>query len=135
VSRPGQFDNWPATLPVPWGPYRAAVGKVYDGDTCSVWVSMGLDQYAWIDVRLADVHAPEMTSSDPAVKKAAIESRDYLYRLTVNYRIRLRTEKLEGASEVKSFERYVGWLTRDDGLDVNAQMASWLDLMGYTGGM
>jgi hypothetical protein len=36
---------------------------------------------------------------------------------------------------VKSFERYVGWLTRDDGLDVNAQMASWLDLMGYTGGM
>lgn len=133
MSKPPIFDNWPDSLPTPWGPYRAVVGDIYDGDTVSVWVSFGMDEYGWKDVRLADVHAPEIRTSDPVEKQRAIESRDYLaFLIPVYAKVRLRTEKIEGSSEVASFTRYVGWLTRADGLDVNAAMVEWLARMGYT---
>jgi hypothetical protein len=43
ASRPPIFEDWPVTLPTPWGPYRAVVGSVYDGDTPRFWVLLGLD--------------------------------------------------------------------------------------------
>jgi endonuclease YncB( thermonuclease family) len=135
VSRPPIFEDWPSTLPTPWGPYRAVVASIYDGDTPRFWVSLGLDEYAWVDIRLADVRAPEIRSSNPVEKQHAIEARDYLASLIPpGTKLRIRTEQVEGADEVTTFARYVAWLTREDGLDVNAAMIEWLATKGYTGG-
>lgn len=98
-------------------------------------MSLGLDEYAWVDIRLADVRAPEIRSSNPVEKQHAIEARDHLASLIPpGTKLRIRTEQAEGADEVSSFERYVAWLTRADGLDVNAAMVEWLETKGYTGG-
>jgi len=130
------FDNWPASLPVPWGPYKASVSEVYDGDTLEMWISPGLDDYSYKDIRLADVHAPEVASKDPVEKANGLLAKAELQRLLpVGRQCRLRTEKVEGAAEVKSFTRYVGWLTTADGVDVNAAMVTWLAENNMTGGL
>jgi hypothetical protein len=135
VSRPPIFDRWPDSLRVPWGPYRAVVGAHYDGDSPRFWVSFGLDSYGWIDSRLAGVMALEIRSSDPVEKAQAAETRDHLaWLIPVGTKLEMRTEKVEGAREVNTLGRYVCWLRREDGLDVNAAMAEWLSVMGYAGG-
>lgn len=111
------------------------VAEVYDGDTVRLWVSLGLDEYAWKDIRLADVRAPEIRAADPIEKLHGFEARDYLASLIpLGSKVRVRTERDEGAAEVLTFTRYVGWITRSDGLDVNGEMTRWLAEMGYTGG-
>lgn len=108
MSRPPIFEDSPVTLPTPWGPYRAVVGSVYDGDTPRFWVSLGLDEYAWVDIRLADVRAAEIRSRDPVQKQHALEARGYLASLIPpGTKLRIRTEQIEGADEVSTFERYV----------------------------
>lgn len=42
MSKPPIFEDWPATLPTPWGPYRAVVASIYDGDTPRFWEEAGL---------------------------------------------------------------------------------------------
>ena len=96
---------------------------------------MGLDTYVWLDVRLADVRAPEMKSKDLEERAHAACARDHLTTLTPpGTQLLMRTEKVEGANEQATLGRYVAWLLREDGLDVNRAMQDWLEVMGYEGG-
>lgn len=36
MSKPSQFQGWPESLDVPYGPYRAVIERVVDGDTVHV---------------------------------------------------------------------------------------------------
>jgi hypothetical protein len=33
MTKPTQFQGWPENLDVPYGPYRAVIERVVDGDT------------------------------------------------------------------------------------------------------
>ena len=46
MSKPAQFQDWPDGLDVPFGPCRAVLERVVDGDTVHVVASLGLDEYA-----------------------------------------------------------------------------------------
>jgi endonuclease YncB( thermonuclease family) len=52
MSKPVQFQGWPETLDVPYGPYRMVIERVVDGDTVHVVASPGLDEYAYRMIRI-----------------------------------------------------------------------------------
>jgi micrococcal nuclease len=86
--------------------YKAHVTAVYDGDTCTVDIDLGLN--TWIrgeKVRLNRINAPEMTGPDKAKGTAA---RDYLRGLVLDKDIILET--IKDARE--KYGRYLGevWL-------------------------
>ncbi len=60
MSKPVQFQGWPESLGVAYGPYRAVVERVMDGDTVYVMVSLGVDEYAYRMIRIRGVKAPEV---------------------------------------------------------------------------
>lgn len=156
ITKPPIFDNWPVALWCPWGPYRAVRWKYSrdDGDTLRFWISPGCGWYGWLDIRLRDVKAPEINSSDPVEKLHAYEARDHLDTLIPHLtQARVFTDRQlvsGGSTEDVSFERYVASvdtlaylavldevtkrpLPGQDG--INAAQRNWLDALGYSGGM
>jgi len=65
MSKPVQFQGWPESLSVPYGPYRAVIERIVDGDTVHVMVSLGMDEYAYRMIRIKDAFAPELFSGPP----------------------------------------------------------------------
>lgn len=56
--------------------YRATVLSVYDGDTCTLDIDLGL--HSWVrdeKVRLARINAPELRGAE---REAGLAARDYL---------------------------------------------------------
>jgi micrococcal nuclease len=71
--------------------YRAKVISVYDGDTCTVDVDLGL--HAWIHeekLRLARINAPELIG---AQRPAGLASRDFLKSMIEGQEIYIKTIK------------------------------------------
>ncbi len=99
--------------------YRARVTAVYDGDTCTVDIDLGLA--TWIHgekIRLHRINAPEMTGADKANGTAA---RDYLRSLVLDQDIILQTIK----DVREKYGRYLGeiWIERNGVMqNVNDQM-------------
>ena len=62
MSKPSQFQDWPESLDVPYGPHRAVIERVVDGDTVHVIASLGLDEYAYRMIRIKGAFAPELFS-------------------------------------------------------------------------
>jgi micrococcal nuclease len=86
--------------------YKAHVTAVYDGDTCTVDIDLGLN--TWIrgeKVRLNRINAPEMTGTD---KPKGTVARDYLRSLVLDKDIMLQTVK----DAREKYGRYLGelWL-------------------------
>lgn len=63
MRRPSEFVDFPPALQEGamhgWGPYRAVVRQVVDGDTLDVLVDLGFQCYAYQTLRLHGVNAPE----------------------------------------------------------------------------
>jgi len=63
MRRPAEFSDFPTRLEADslfgWGPYRAVVRKVIDGDTLDVLLDLGFQCYAYQTLRLRGVNAPE----------------------------------------------------------------------------
>jgi len=99
--------------------YRARVTAVYDGDTCTVDIDLGLN--TWIrseKIRLHRINAPEMTGPD---KPRGIAARDFLRDLILDKDILLVT--IKDARE--KYGRYLGEVrVEKDGawLNVNDEM-------------
>jgi endonuclease YncB( thermonuclease family) len=81
VSKPVQFQEWPESLSVVYGPYRAVVERVVDGDTVHVMVSLGVDEYAYRMIRIRGVNAPEVFSGPPEERELGKAARDFFTRL------------------------------------------------------
>ena len=47
MNKPMQFQEWSESLDVPYGPYRAVIERVLDGNTVHVVISLGLDEYSY----------------------------------------------------------------------------------------
>jgi micrococcal nuclease len=102
--------------------YRARVTAVYDGDTCTVDIDLGLS--TWIrgeKLRLNRINAPEMTGTD---KPKGTAARDYLRSLILDKDVVLET--IKDARE--KYGRYLAeiWLEQPGGtpLNINDQMVA-----------
>ncbi len=100
--------------------YRATVRSVYDGDTITVDLDLGL--HTWIrgeKLRLYRINAPELTG---ASKVAGRASRDYLRSVLNDKEVFVETIK----DEREKYGRYLAevWLQAEDGswLNINDQM-------------
>lgn len=100
--------------------YKAFVVGVYDGDTCTINIDLGL--HTWIHgekIRLARIDAPEIRGPE---RPQGLASRDHLKQLVLNRQIILETIK-----DVKEkYGRYLGeiWVQDENGqyFNVNDRM-------------
>ena len=67
-------------MPTPPSPYvyNAEVVSVYDGDTCTVILDLGLNVRVKAKIRLHGIDTPEMRGGTVSTKKAAVTARDYV---------------------------------------------------------
>jgi len=89
--------------------YRANVTGVYDGDTCTVDIDLGLHIWARSEkIRLHGINAPELRGEE---RPAGLKSRDFLRSVILNQSILLETIKDRSGK----YGRYLGiiWLSRD----------------------
>jgi len=124
MSKPEEFNDWPTELAVNWE-YRAVVKRIVDGDTLYLGFDMGLNQYAYHPIRLAEVEAPELFSGLFRDRGAQAKAQLELI-CEVGTKCIVHTEK-----DHMSFQRYVGWIQLRDGRSVNVLMTQWLEEMGY----
>ena len=114
MSKPVQFQEWPESLGVAYGPYRAVVERVVDGDTVHVRVSLGVDEYAYRMIRIRGVNAPEVFSGPSEGRERGKAARDFLTQLLPQgTRCRLATQR-----DTTTFGRYVAYIELEDGRDV-----------------
>ncbi len=97
--------------------YRALVKYVYDGDTITVDIDLGL--HAWVHdekVRLARINTPELRGEE---RDQGLQSRDYLRELINGKEIFIQTIK----DEKGKYGRYIGeiWMEQspDEWINVN----------------
>ena len=97
--------------------YLAKVTFVYDGDTCTVDIDLGLS--TWIHnekIRLARINTPELRGDE---RESGIKSRDFLRELIDGKEIFIETSK----DSKGKYGRYIGelWLekTPDEWINVN----------------
>lgn len=89
--------------------YKAFVTAVYDGDTCTVDIDLGLK--CWVKkekIRLARINAPELRGSE---RDEGLVSRDYLRELILNKNILLQTIK----DKKEKYGRYLGEIWIESG--------------------
>ena len=100
--------------------YRANVVSVYDGDTCTVDIDLGLG--VWVrgeKIRLYRINAPEIRGKE---REKGLLSRDYLRKLIGGKSILLQTIK----DKKGKYGRYLGeiWVEDEKGkwMNVNDEM-------------
>jgi len=95
--------------------YKAIVTAVYDGDTCTVDIDLGL--HVWIKnekIRLFGINAPELRGKE---RPQGLLARDFLRGLILNKEITLRTIK----DVREKYGRYLGeiWVINEKGKSLN----------------
>lgn len=95
--------------------YRAIVQSVYDGDTCTVDIDLGLK--TWVrgeKVRLNRINAPELRGAE---REQGLKSRDFLRRQIEGKEVFIQTIK----DRKGKYGRYIAeiWLQTDDHTQVN----------------
>ncbi len=95
--------------------YRAIVSGVYDGDTCTVNIDLGLG--SWIHgekIRLNRINAPEVRGEE---RPAGLQSRDFLRSKILGKKVLIQTFK----DKKGSFGRYLGdiWMKDESGDWIN----------------
>jgi len=71
--------------------YKARVVSVYDGDTVTVLIDLGLNIFAKRKVRLIGINTPEIRTRDADEKKRGLEARDYLRERVLEKEIIIHT--------------------------------------------
>ncbi|HMU43934.1 MAG TPA: thermonuclease family protein [Ignavibacteriaceae bacterium] len=100
--------------------YKAIVTSVYDGDTCTVDIDLGL--HTWVrgeKLRLARIDAPELKGK---TRSKGLASRDYLRNIILNKEILIET--IKDAKE--KYGRYLAEIWLEDGerilLNINDEL-------------
>ena|SRR5690349_8412174 len=125
-------SKWPASLPTPFGPYRATIVEVHDGDTLTADASLGFDCYARVTVRLFGVNTPELTKGTAAQRKAGRAARDFVKQLLPpGSPVRVTTLIATSGEQTRSFVRYVASIEMPG--PVASDLASVLVAAGHAG--
>lgn len=95
--------------------YNGKVTNVVDGDTVDVDVDLGFNVFTKVRIRLANINAPEMKSSDTLEREMAELSKKFLSSKVLN-----RDIVLDSTGKDK-YGRWIGNISVD-GAIVNEQM-------------
>lgn len=72
MRKPAEFDSWPEHLWAPFGPYRAVVRHIVDGDTLDLLIDLGFNDYVYRTVRLMGLKDGVMAGMDaPEINRVA----------------------------------------------------------------
>lgn len=108
--------------------YAAQVIAVYDGDTVTLDVDLGLRTWnRGGKYRLYGINAPELRSAATDTTHSGIEARDHLTGLLGFPHADGSPDTLTVRTYKDATEKYGRWLAeliRDDGVDVNASMVA-----------
>ncbi len=116
--RPAEFDGWPVSLAVGYGPYRAVVRHIIDGDTFDCFVDLGWNDYRYQAVRLLGCDTPEINRPD--TKVAGLAARDFVKSvMPPGSRVVLYTKQ-----DPDSFGRYLARIKLENGLDLTDVLLS-----------
>ncbi len=128
ARKPSQFEDFPESLNVQFGPYRAVITHITDADTVDVLVDCGFLQYRYMTIRVWGVNAPEIFSGTAEERARGFAAKDYLESIApVGTPCVIRTDK-----DRQAFGRYSGSILLQDGTDiasvlVKAGHAVWSD--------
>ena len=105
--------------------YRATVTDVYDGDTCTVDIDLGLN--TWVrgeKLRLYRINAPELRGVE---RPEGLKSRDFLREKIEGQKVIIQTIK----DQREKFGRYLAeiWLPLEEGEPININ--DWLVKEGF----
>ena len=95
--------------------YKAKIVEVYDGDTCTVDIDLGL--HIWNKgekIRLTRINAPELRGTE---RTKGLKSRDFLRSLIFDKEVFIETIK----DKKEKYGRYLGeiWLEDEKGKFIN----------------
>ena len=106
--------------------YKALVTKVYDGDTITVLIDLGLNTFRKESLRLEDLNAPELRGEE---REAGLISRDALREKILNKEIFIKTKK----DKTGKYGRYIATIflpytiiTETKGEDGLTNINEWL---------
>ena len=105
--------------------YRARVLAVHDGDTFTVRIDLGFRAGLELELRLADVDAPELRDA------GGTDARDYLRELILDRTVTVTTRKTRAGADVRSFVRYVADVELPAGLELELDVADALVESGH----
>jgi micrococcal nuclease len=91
--------------------YKAIIMEVYDGDTCTIDIDLGLNIWNKGEkIRLNRINAPELRGDE---KTKGLESRDYLRSLILDKEVFIETIK----DRKEKYGRYLAeiWLADENG--------------------
>ncbi len=92
--------------------YKAHVVSVYDGDTITVDIDLGMDVWKMnVKMRLARIDTPEVRGTEKAAGKVV---RDYVRGMVLNKTVVIKTEK----DKTGKYGRYLAEVFIDD-MNVN----------------
>lgn len=118
ARKPTEFLNFPSLIDPGFGPYRAVIKHVTDGDTVDLMVDVGFNDYKYITVRIYGINAPEIFSGTAEERQRGQAARDYLMHLAPpGTPCVIRTDK-----DRQSFGRYSAKIQLRDGSDVGTTM-------------
>lgn len=121
---PAEFEDWPQNLPYSFGPYRAYVRYIVDGDTLDVMVDVGFNDYLYRTIRLLalvngafkGVNAPEKNRAES--KEAGLAAKAYVSdQIPPGTRVVITTR-----ADADSFGRYLGAVLLEDGRDLGSSL-------------
>jgi len=97
--------------------YKAHVLDVYDGDTITVAIDLGMDIYKKTKIRFYGINAPELDGSrlSDKEKAEARRSKNYVYRKISSKEIYIQTVK----DKTEKYGRYLGiiWVLNEKNKD------------------
>ncbi len=114
MRRPSEFANFPPELETlaAFGPYRAVIKHIVDGDTYDVLCDAGLNRYPYITIRLLGVDTPETNRA--ASREAGLAAKAFVEALApVGTACVITTEP-----DAMTFGRYVASVELADGTNL-----------------
>jgi endonuclease YncB( thermonuclease family) len=110
-----EFKGFPASLKAlaPFGPYRAVVKAVVDGDTIDVVADLGFALYHAMRLRLKGIDAPEIFGRVTEEERASGYAAKAFVERLLNQPIVIRT-----LPDATTFGRYEATVTLADGRDL-----------------
>ncbi len=117
MSKPVEFQGHPYSLSKNPPTYRGVCKRVLDGDTFSVFIDMGLREYAYDEIRLLDFDTAEIFHPrNDAELQHGLQAKAYVQQLIENKPVLLKTH-----ADSVTYGRYVAEVEFWDG-------ALWHDL-------
>lgn len=120
MRKPVEFADFPDSIDPGFGPYRAVVKYIVDGDTCDLLVDTSFNSYRYLTIRIMGIDAPELYRGTPEERERGKAAKEYLESIAaVGTQCLIRTDK-----DRTSFGRYSASILTADGTDIASELVA-----------